>query len=133
METLMRLKGVVLGVRDLLSMAGLFGLLKFAMFSTALLAQTSGAVEVVRREQGEQGTRITRLEDWRNSMELIRNFEYGALLVMGGFVTWFLKETAKNTNKIAVLGAGHGHLGDSVTRIEKKLDNLLTDRLGGGG
>ena len=121
----MSLKGILWGIRDILSMAGCFGLLKFVVFSTVLLAQTGGTVEAIQAEQMEQGTRIGRLEDRQNSMDMIRNFEYGALLVMGGFVTWFLKETATNTNKIAVLGSQHGNLGDAVVRIERKLDGLV--------
>lgn len=129
MAILMSLKGVIYGVYDVLSMMGFFRFLGLAMFSAILLAQTSGVVEAIQVEQGE---RIARLEDWQRTLELVRNFEYGALVVMGSLVTWFLKETAKNTNTIAVLGAQHGYLGDAVSRIENKLDALVVSGQGHG-
>ena len=101
----------------------------FVLFSTVLLAQTGGTTEVLQVQQVEQEARITRLENWQRTLELVRNFEYGALVVMGSLVTWFLKETAKNTNKIAVLGAHHDNFGKAILRIETKLDKLV----GGGG
>ena len=121
----MNLKGTFLGMRDLLSMMGFFGFLKLAVFSATLLAQTSGTAEAIQVEQVDQGARITRLEDRQGTLELIRNFEYGALAVIGGFIIWFLKETAKNTNKIAAMGATQGHHDSAIKSIGEKLDRLI--------
>ena len=125
MVILMSLKGMVWGIGDVLSLMGVAGVLKLILFSAALLAQAGVTVEAVQEKQEAQETRITKLEDRQDTNELIRNVEYGALLIVGGFITWFLKQTADNTNRIAGMGSTQEHHDSAIKRIEGKLDGLI--------